>query len=980
MTAPLMSAAGLAVCLSGILAVECVDAQTLAFRNYGAEAGVAVANAMALDANGTLVVGTNDGLVRFDGFGFEPILLPGLVAPRIARLTAAADGTLWGLTDSATLFRLDVQGRVTIVTVPAALGQDLVELRSFHRLRLDAAGRVWINGTRPGVWRFDPPSSSWTYLDAASGHSIVDFFIEGSSTLWFATRDRVVRTPIETPTTDVVTWTSRLPEVVFLRPHSAGRAWLGTRAGAYLLNADGRTQRVLGEPFAAWWHAEPATDAQGRLLFTSGYPHGQVSRLGVMRLGSSGQIELPGEFHGFTPRQLLFGREGDFWLAHTGGLIHVEQEYLVSYPLEASVGTLEIAKLIVEDPQWGDLWISTWGGMYRLRAGRAERMSLFPRRATTHAVLARDGSRWWMESGAGGFVVRADGKAHTTRRSEHLVFESGNGTRFVAGPDGFYRKSGALTRRISARRFLAAPAAQARDGRIWISPEFQGVDIIEGDSLLTECRACGPASIRAIVSELRDLEVVDMRADGRGRVWIAAGRSGLICIFPNGQDTWVARKFGSADGLLSDEIHAIHPASDERLWVGSPRGVQGFRVSGAEPALEPLFEFRAQDGMIGEYVSTVLEDAAGYLWIGTSPGLLYRLDYQNVPRLASPSLRITRLETDGVAQRTGSQVLRLRSGTGRLTIQLAPETYQQVWRQRFEYRLTPLDATWIRLDGRSAQIAALPAGRHTFEARAVRPGQPPGPIIRQEFVAIAPIYQAWWFTLLVVALLLTPIALWYHLRAAKRLAAERLRARIASDLHDDLGSGLTQISLYSELIRRASEPQVAAWANQLGEQARSLSDGMRDIIWALHPQHDGWQALELRMKDHAASFLAPHGIAFDIQGAAMRKSTTMSVDTRRNVLLFFKEVLNNAVRHSACRRVQVRWQLWPQQLRLVISDDGNGFDPIRARTGDGLLNLRRRAADIGAAFHVHSAPGRGTLVELLVPLRGRHRKQNHLTM
>jgi signal transduction histidine kinase len=214
-----------------------------------------------------------------------------------------------------------------------------------------------------------------------------------------------------------------------------------------------------------------------------------------------------------------------------------------------------------------------------------------------------------------------------------------------------------------------------------------------------------------------------------------------------------------------------------------------------------------------------------------------------------------------------------------------------------------------------------------------------------------------------------PAALWYRNRVERRLAMERLRLRIATDLHDDLGSGLTQVSLYSELIRRASEPHVAAWAEQVGDQARSLSEGMRDIIWAIHPQHETWESLESRIKDYAVTLLTPCGILFDMRGTTERPSTVLSTDVRHNVLLLVKEAVHNAVRHAGCTSIEIRWRLTAHRLVLTIQDDGAGFDPSRTSAGYGLENLRRRAAEIHAELRLDAAPGGGTRVEVDVPLR-----------
>lgn len=947
-------------------------AQTYATQNFGAEAGVATATAIALDVKGTLVVGTNDGLLRFDGFDFEPLVLPGDASGRIARLTSAADGSVWVLVYRGGLFRLDAHGGITRFEVPADLEHALMELRSQQRLRVDAEGHVWINEAASRLWHLDPFSGGWTHIDPVPGERIVDFYFEGRESLWVATRERVGRLSLSIQSERELRWTTGLPEIVFLRPHSSGKVWVGTRAGIYLLDDRLAVRQILSDSYAAWWHAEPAIDGAGRLLLSVGYARGPVRRMGVLRLAADGALDFPRGpqpgLHGYTPRQLLFGNEGDFWLAHDGGIIHIEQEYLTSYPLRAPDGTIELAKQLMEDTERRELYISTWGGMYRLRNHVVERLSLPTRRATTHAVMSRDGSSWWMEHDGLGFAL-VNGKVRSaTERSAHLVFETRNGTRFVARPDGLYRETGNDAVKMSSRRFIAAPAAEAADGRVWVSVAFHGIDTIEGDSLASECRACVDPSIRSIVSTLRDIEVDEMRAGSDGRVWIAAGPSGLICLAPQKNGVWAAHHYNSGHGLLNDEVAAVAPTDDGRLWLGTRRGLLLFRVRAGEPDLEPLLELRARDGLPGEAVSAVLEGADGIVWVGSSGGQLHRLEYRNIPTLPSPSLRIARLETNGISRQPGPKPLRFRSDNARIAIQLAPRSYRQVSRLDFHYRLVPLDTSWSSLGStRSVQIAGLPPGRHVFEARTVRPGRPPGPILRQELFAVTPIYRRWWFVLTIAGMLLMPPALWYRLRLERQLAMERLRARIATDLHDDLGAGLTQVSLYSELIRRASEPQVAAWAERVGEQARSLSEGMRDIIWAVDPQRESWDALELRMKDHAAELLSPHGIAFVMNSAGPR-AVTLSAEIRRNVLFVFKEAIHNAVRHARCRRIEVQCRLSPRRLRLTIRDDGQGFDLTRLVPGNGLRNLQRRAAEMGAVAKVDSAPGLGTTVELDVPL------------
>jgi signal transduction histidine kinase/ligand-binding sensor domain-containing protein len=963
--------------LTALCSAASLRGQTYAYRSYGADAGVPSANAIAYDAHGTLVVGTNDGLVRFDGFRFEPVPLPGLAEARVLRLTPGPDSSLWIQTAAGALFRLTPDDRVMAVNVPPALATELAAYRSWQRLRVDAGGHVWINGWGPGLWRFDPGTARWSHRDWSRSERVIDFFFEGQDLLWIASKDNVGRLTLRGEEVTGAAWSAASGPTVFIRPHSPGHAWLGTGAGVYLLGPGGSARQVMGREYVAGRHAEPDVDATGRLLATIGITRPHLGpRGGVVRLGTAGEQEFP---RGSEPaleavlaRQLLFGEGGDFWLAHEGGLVHLEQEYLVSYPLMAPNGAPEHSKEIAYDSLTRSLWISTWGGMYRLRNERVDRMSLGPRRATSRATPGRDGTVWWREHGDLGFAVHDRAFSARTDRSEHLILESRDGVTFVARPDGFFRKSGDVAVRISSRRFIAAPNAETGDGRIWLAPVssiFTRLDTVEGDSLGTECRACLPPSVRAVIDSLRSLDILEMEADAYGRVWIAAGRSGLTCVYHTAEGDLKSQQLRVADGLLSDEVHAIAATPDGRLWVGTARGLQEFRLARGSPSLEPLLEFRARDGIAREFVSAVLEDPDGYLWFGTTPGELQRLDYRHIPRLASPAVRIARVEIDGEPRRMDGKELRVRAGRARLAVHLSAQTYRQLERLRVQYRLASSDTSWVDLGGsRSVQIASISPGRHRFEARAVRPGQPPGPIVRQDFLSVPPFYRTWWFGIATVAALALLPMLWYRNRIERQLAMERLRLRIATDLHDDLGSGLTQVSLYSELIRRESEPHVAAWAEQVGEQARSLSEGMRDIIWAIHPQHENWDALESRIKDYAVDLLAPRGIVLDMQGTVESVSATLSTDVRHNLLLLVKEALHNAVRHSGCRRIEIRWRLSTHRLVLGVRDDGRGFDPNAAPTGNGLPNLRRRAAEIRAELRLEGIDGGGTCVAVDVPL------------
>ena len=201
-----------------------------------------------------------------------------------------------------------------------------------------------------------------------------------------------------------------------------------------------------------------------------------------------------------------------------------------------------------------------------------------------------------------------------------------------------------------------------------------------------------------------------------------------------------------------------------------------------------------------------------------------------------------------------------------------------------------------------------------------------------------------------------------------RRERERMRLRIATDLHDDIGSDLTEISLYSELVRRASNGQTSAWAEETGALARGLTGKMQDIVWAVRPEDEGWAALEARIKDAATRLVAPCGIAFDMRGTVEHRPRALGIDVRKNVLMMAKEIVHNAVKHAGCTRIEVRFRLTRSALWLRLCDDGAGFDPKSAVCNNGLRNLEHRAREIQADLSLDTQPGGPTCYTLDVPL------------
>jgi signal transduction histidine kinase len=292
---------------------------------------------------------------------------------------------------------------------------------------------------------------------------------------------------------------------------------------------------------------------------------------------------------------------------------------------------------------------------------------------------------------------------------------------------------------------------------------------------------------------------------------------------------------------------------------------------------------------------------------------------------------------------------------------------------RYEYPLSGVSETWTSAPDRRVTYAGLAAGRYTLEARVSGNDASASAPATIRFRVLPPWYQRWWFLTLVIAALLFSAYAAHRAQLAQVVRTERLRSRIATDLHDDIGASLSQIAVLAEVARRRAGSADAAVAGPLGSIAttsRDLVDAMSDIVWAVNPHTDSLSDLTRRMHRFAEETLGAADIALNFSAPPDDVDLKLGADLRRELYLILKESVNNIARHSGASEAVVRLSLVRNQLRLEISDNGRGFNPAVRADGNGVASMRKRAAAFGGAFEIESAPGRGTRVRLTADLRG----------
>jgi signal transduction histidine kinase len=505
--------------------------------------------------------------------------------------------------------------------------------------------------------------------------------------------------------------------------------------------------------------------------------------------------------------------------------------------------------------------------------------------------------------------------------------------------------------------------------------EMAAVDTLNQDSR-------GRVWLGSAGSGLTTLAVYDP-ASGAATAYREAGRAGIWDIASAGGDAvWLATSTGlSHFDPVARRSRAVATPGDGGLfysvlvdeaglvWAGTNKGIVRF-----DPAGGATRRFLPVDGTgnveFNRHAAARLLD--GSLAFGGMHGVTYFRPADLVHNPHPPPVAITAARVVG---RRGEADRLLPDGSVALgpgdvavTFEFAALGFTAALQNALAYRLEGWDRDWLDAGhARSVRYTNLPPASYTFRVRAANNDGVWNREGAAVTVVVAPAFwQSWWFRLAVALLAAAAILVWHRARLARALEVERLRLRIAADLHDELGSDLSGIALAASLLGRdeaLSERSRDRLARVAAAVAR-VTEGLRDIVWHVNPEHDTLPALEARLRGVAAAILGD--LAHDVRTSGVTRPVSM--DVRRHLVLIVKELLANIVRHARATRVAIRVAWAAGALRLSVADDGRGFDEANGERGAGLANIERRARAIGGSVVTETGTERGTRTIVEVPL------------
>ncbi|UHG89554.1 sensor histidine kinase [Spirosoma oryzicola] len=453
--------------------------------------------------------------------------------------------------------------------------------------------------------------------------------------------------------------------------------------------------------------------------------------------------------------------------------------------------------------------------------------------------------------------------------------------------------------------------------------------------------------------------------DRQGNLWLS-GIDFMVKADTNGH---VLQTYTLENGLLADHIFGIAEDKRGHLWLATDE-----QLHELDPVTKRFRYYSKASGLLtNNLFQPITQSRQGELFIGAEGGFVYFQPEQLRKNKMPPPVVVTEVRVNNRPRRLEpGQSVQLEPDETTVTVAFAALNYSQATKNRYAYKLLGFDEEWITTDARTATYTNLAPGNYQLRIRAANSDGVWNQTGTTVLMRVIPAYyQTIWFKALVLATVL--IILWgiYRNRQLQQQRLTRIRDRIATDLHDDIGSTLSSIRIFSDVVQSQIadvRPESVPLLQRISANATTLAESMQDIIWTIKARNDGLDDVVSRMREFGLRLTEAKGIKFTMTATEPFPALKLDVEQRRNLYLIFKESVNNAVKYAHCSRLDVSLSVVGRQLHVKIQDDGQGFDPATVRLGNGLVNLQTRARDIRGKLAITSAPGAGTSVVLTTPL------------
>lgn len=945
----------LIILLSLISAVDSF-AQKFPIRSYSIENGLSqsVVNAIYQTSDGFIWIGTEYGLNRYDGFSFEAFHTEqGLAENNILYMGNSPNDDLLVGTSSG----------ISLLSNHRFFDYDFADFASDYFITKFAFLNESMLVSTDGNGFFIRTGSEIQHFDENNGlpsSRVLDFLITEEEHVYLATHDGIVRI-IDGEIELIEGLNDNRAHVISLSPNN--NILVGTDEGLHLIRMEESTYSI--EQFnVETGLADNAIrsitkdDNDGLWIGTengiSYYHDGDIFNYSEQQ-GLSNTIVISG----------FMDREGIMWFGTYGGGVNLfPGRYAENFTIDNGLSNNVVTSF--QSLSSNTTWVSTFGGGITefsddgFRHIRKED-GLIDNRVYT---LFKDSQeRIWIGTQSGisryqnGEFVTVEESDATSGGKIRAINEMQNGDFWI----GTYGNGVSVFTQSGIRRFttqnglpdnIVMNVLESSNGDIQLAT-YGGLATWRNQSF----------EVLNTNNGLTHNSVLHLHEDDSDVLWISTFRG--ITLKKGDQ----LRTITMADGLPDNVCYFVTQDESGRYWIGTNRGITRLSFDDENPMESDfkLVTYTTESAMVSNETNTgaIFNDDQNRLWIGTVGGLT-RLTPSLIPESDSgPIVHIQSIRVFDRELRPEMGIV-LDHDQNFVGFSFAGLSFRSPSQVYYEYKLKGVDSQWQTTRQREVRYTTLPRGTHEFRVRAFDQNGNASPMTASTSIQILPpFWLTWWFILIIVAGFAGLIYLFYYnYKISQEVELERVRIRIASDLHDDVGASLTEIALNTDLLRASPIPESFKESVALiGDLSRNIVTTMDDIVWSIDARNDSIGDLTDRMQDYATSVLTPRNIDIDFQFEGLDNVTNLPVEFRQNLYLIFKEAVNNIAKHASATKAVIGLKKMGSFYRLEIHDDGSGMGEQGRRGGQGLKNMQLRADRIFADFKIKQENGTSIIVE-----------------
>lgn len=1000
-------------------------AEQLAIKNFAIPEGLARNQTTTIfaDSRGFVWIGTADGLSRFDGYGFTNYKTQnGLPHPIISGIIEDKEGIYWvsthaGLCRIDFTIPLDSEGKLNIELIKFGDSTKQIVYSIFQ----DSRKNLWA-GTRDGLFRI-------TESDGVFSAEKVNFSLTGNSrregisglvedrnqNIWITNPEGLFRIDKKGKITTysiseyMDQYFDRLGNIAI---DEKGLLWIGGLNGLYVVNPPVDEKKIIkinklgkeinlpanaGE-FIILDEKDGLIDKRALSIFRS-----RENKIWIAtRTGFS--IFDGSKFNNFSTKNGLISDEilsfaedatGNIWVGtESTGVMRIAQNGFTTYNATDGLPSNRISSIFQGTDD--EIYI-VFGNRQISRFDNGSFTSVkpnFPKHITEfgwswqNPVLQDSQGEWWFATAQG--LVRFpkvknfqelekvvasaiyDAKNGLAGNQVYRLFEDSEGNIWISnfspptpGLARWHRQTNTIQQFnqdfTGKRKNLSAYSfAEDRQKNIWFGLNTGGIAKFQD----------GKLHLIEDIPNMPTTNIYDMLLNKDGNLWLATGAGAFLAQNLSAEKPSFTT-LTTADGLSTNDIIAVTDDQEGQIYFATSQGIHRYH-----PETKRIELFTTADGIANSELRTAMRSKDGSLWFGTirgltrfKPGQLKEID-QPAPILISsvqiggkpfPMSELGKTDISGIEISPNQnhieiEVLGLSLNSGDIL--------------KYQYKLDENDPWSEPTSQRKFTLVNLQPGDYEFQARVINSnGMISENTATVTFTALAPFYLRWWFWILLGLLVCGLAYLFYRSRIKRLIELEKVRHSIATDLHDDIGSSLSQISLISEVLalKRNEHEDETESLETIAKTSREAVGSMSEMVWAINPKRDNLPDTINRMRRFTSETLTAANIRFTFQTPELDKNSKINVDTRRHIYLIYKEIINNIVKHSAATEVSVSLTKSANNLVLVVTDNGQGFVENEHQTGNGLANMRNRTEKIGATLKIDSIIGKGTSISLQIP-------------